>query len=238
MDLVRDLVSLGRAAREKEQIKVRQPIQKILVDGKYEELISDLIPLIKEELNLKEVVFEKDLSKFMDYTLKPNFKFAGPILGSKIKSLGKALGKLNPSEIVPKLERGESLQLDLDGEEVDINKDYVLINISAKEGFMVQMENNLFVILDTTLTKELILEGLAREFVSKVQQMRKNEDFEVTDNINIFFDGDEKMAQAIEAFQEYIMQETLALSIKRVDDPGLERQNLNDHSTGIKVERV
>ena len=89
MDLVRDLVSLGRAAREKEQIKVRQPIQKILVDGKYEELISDLIPLIKEELNLKEVVFEKDLSKFMDYTLKPNFKFAGPILGSKIKS-GKA----------------------------------------------------------------------------------------------------------------------------------------------------
>ena len=103
---------------------------------------------------------------------------------------------------------------------------------------MVQMENNLFVILDTTLTKELILEGLAREFVSKVQQMRKNEDFEVTDNINIFFDGDEKMAQAIEAFQEYIMQETLALSIKRVDDPGLERQNLNDHSTGIKVERV
>lgn len=238
MDLVRDLVSLGRAAREKEQIKVRQPIQKILVDGKYEELISDLIPLIKEELNLKEVVFEKDLSKFMDYTLKPNFKFAGPILGSKIKSLGKALGKLNPLEIVPKLERGESLQLDLDGEEVDINKDYVLINISAKEGFMVQMENNLFVILDTTLTKELILEGLAREFVSKVQQMRKNEDFEVTDNINIFFDGDEKMAQAIEAFQEYIMQETLALSIKRVDDPGLERQNLNDHSTGIKVERV
>jgi isoleucyl-tRNA synthetase len=238
MDLVRDLVGLGRAARAQEQIKVRQPIQKVLIDGKYEDLISDLVPLIKEELNLKEVVFEKDLSKFMDYSLKPNFKVAGSILGPKIKSLGKALSQLDASEVVPKLEAGENLYLNLDGEEVEIKKDYVLINISAKEGFMVQMENNLFVILDTTLTQELVEEGFAREFVSKVQQMRKNENFEVMDNINIYYNGDEEITQAIEKYDEYIKQETLAVSIEKVEDSNLEQQNLNDHSTGIRVEKI
>lgn len=238
MDLVRDLVGLGRAARAQEQIKVRQPIQKVLVDGKYEDLISDLAPLMLEELNVKEVVFEKDLSRFMEYSLKPNFKVAGPILGPKIKNLSKELARLNAMEVVPKLEEGGSITLTLDGEEVEIKKDFVSINITAKEGFMVEMQNNLFVILDTTLTQELIQEGLAREFVSKVQQMRKAEDFEVTDKINIYFDGDEEVAQAIDAFRDYIMQETLALSIQRVNQPELEGQNLNDHLTGIEVERV
>src|SRR5699024_7433062 len=93
MDLVRDLVGLGRAARSQEQIKVRQPIQKVMIDGKYEELIADLIPLIKEELNVKQVSFERELSNFMDYSLKPNFKVAGPILGPKIKLLGRALSQ-------------------------------------------------------------------------------------------------------------------------------------------------
>ena len=238
MDLVRDLVGLGRAARAQEQIKVRQPIQKVLVDGKYEDLISDLAPLMLEELNVKEVVFEKDLSRFMEYSLKPNFKVAGPILGPKIKNLSKELARLNAMEVVPKLEEGGSITLTLDGEEVEIKKDFVSINITAKEGFMVEMQNNLFVILDTTLTQELIQEGLAREFVSKVQQMRKAEDFEFTDKINIYFDGDEEVAQAIDAFRDYIMQETLALSIQRVNQPELEGQNLNDHLTGIEVERV
>ncbi|MCR1900113.1 isoleucine--tRNA ligase [Irregularibacter muris] len=238
MDLVRDLVGLGRAARAQEQIKVRQPLQKVLIDGKYEDLISDLVPLMEEELNVKEVDFEKDLNAFMDFNLKPNFKVAGPILGPKIKLLGKELSKLNANEVAPKLEAGESLLLNLDGEEVEIKKDFVMINISAKEGFMVQMENNLFVILDTTLTEELINEGFARELVSKVQQMRKNEDFEVTDQIRITYDGDETIQEAVGAFEEYIKQETLAVSIEKAQDDTLEKQNLNDHMTGMKVERV
>ncbi|NNA37634.1 isoleucine--tRNA ligase, partial [Pseudomonas lundensis] len=236
--LVRDLVGLGRAARAQEQIKVRQPLQKVLIDGKYEDLISDLVPLMEEELNVKEVDFEKDINAFMDFNLKPNFKVAGPILGPKIKLLGKELSKLNANEVAPKLEAGESLLLNLDGEEVEIKKDFVMINISAKEGFMVQMENNLFVIIDTTLTEELINEGFARELVSKVQQMRKNEDFEVTDQIRITYDGDETIQEAVGAFEEYIKQETLAVSIEKAQDDTLEKQNLNDHMTGMKVERV
>ncbi len=238
MDLVRDLVGLGRAARAQAKIKVRQPLQKILVDGKYEDLISDLVPLIEEELNIKEVIFEKNLRDFMNFSLKPDFKTAGPVLGSKIKSLGKALAQLEASEVVPKLEAGENIELDLDGDITTITKDYVMITIAAKEGFTVEMANNLFVILDTTLTKELINEGLAREFISKVQQMRKSSGFEVADNINIYFDGNDEIAKAIEIHKDYIMQETLAVTVERVKDGSLEKQNLNDHDTGIKVEKI
>ncbi|NLM04512.1 MAG: isoleucine--tRNA ligase [Clostridiales bacterium] len=238
MDLVRDLVKLGRATREKSKIKVRQPLQKIIIDGRHEAVIDDLIPLIKEELNIKEVQFENELKEFMDYSLKPNFRVAGPKLGKKIKDFGKALSDLDASDVVPKLEAGESITIDLDGEEFEIDSEYVMINISAKEGFTVEMENNLFVILDTTLNQELIDEGFAREFISKVQQMRKNNGYDVIDNIKIYFDGDDEIAKAVEKHNDYIMQETLAISIERVNDDSLEKQDLNDHETGIKVERV
>ena len=107
MDLVRDIVGLGRASREKAQIKVRQPIKEVLLDGKYEEKLSLLIDLIKEELNVKNVVFEKDLSQFMNFELKPNFKHVGPILGPKVGVFGKELSKLNPHKTVASLEAGE-----------------------------------------------------------------------------------------------------------------------------------
>lgn len=238
MDLVRDLVGLGRAARNQAKIKVRQPIQKILVDGKYEDLIADLVPLIQEELNVKEIVFEKDLKDYMDVSLKPNFRVAGSILGSKIKLLGAALAKLDATTTAASLEAGETIKVSLEGEEIEIVKDYVMIAISAKEGFTVETENNLFVILDTTLTKELIDEGYAREFISKVQQLRKNNDYEVTDNIKISYDSDDEIADAVKLHEEYIKQETLAVEITRVSDASMEKQNLNDHDTGIKVERI
>lgn len=238
MDLVRDLVGLGRGAREQVRIKVRQPIQKVLIDGKYEELISYLIPLIQEELNVKEVVFAKNLNDYMNFTLKPNFKTAGPVLGAKMKLMAPALSKLDAAVYAPKLEAGETVTIDLDGEAFEINKDYVMITIAAKEGFTVAMENNLFIIIDTTLTKELIDEGYAREFISKVQQMRKNANFEMMDKISISFNGDDEIANAVEIHKEYIMQETLAEKIVRVTESGFEIQDLNGHDTGMKVERI
>jgi isoleucyl-tRNA synthetase len=238
MDLVRDLVGLGRASRESAKIKVRQPIKEVLIDGKYEEKISDLVPLIKEELNVKEVIFEKDLSQFMNFSLKPNFKIAGPVLGSKVKAFGKKLNELNAHKTVEKLDSGEKLVLNLDGEDVEITKDYVMVTISSKEGFDVAMENNLFVILDTTLTKDLVDEGYAREFISKVQQMRKNNGYEVLDNINIYYSGDDEIREAVELFEDFIKEETLAVSIEKVDEDYFEKQDLNGHMTGIKLEKV
>ncbi|SKC48543.1 isoleucine--tRNA ligase [Maledivibacter halophilus] len=238
MDLVRNLVKLGRASRESVRIKVRQPIQKVLIDGKYGELVSDLVPLIKEELNVKEVVFAKDLKEYMNFSLKPNFRVVGPKLGKKIKSFGKALSNLDASAAVHNLENGGSIEIDLDGEKFEVTDEFVTINISAKEGFTVEMENNLFVILDTTLNEELINEGLARELISKVQQLRKNNGYEMMDNIRIYFHGDDKIANAADIYKDYIMDETLAVSIERVSDDSIEKLDLNDHATGIKLEKV
>lgn len=238
MDLVRSLVTLGRAARESARIKVRQPISEVLIDGKYEEKISHLIPLIQEELNVKEVVFAKSLHEFMDFQLKPNFRVAGPVLGSKIKLFARALAWLDASDAAPRLENGETLTIDLDGEPYEISKENVLITISAREGFNVAAENNLFVILDTTLTQELVDEGLARELVSRVQQMRKNNGYEVTDNIRIFLNADDAVSRAVEHFEDYIKTETLALELVMTSEDSLEEVNLNDHKTGIRLERI
>ena len=126
--------------------------------------------------------------------------------------------------------------MDLDGETFDIEKDFVDVRISAKDGFAVAMENNVFTILETTLTDELISEGLARELISKVQQMRKQNDYEMMDNIEIYVCADEDVKKAVEAFGDYIKKETLAVSISEKE--GLEEFDLNGHKTGLGVERV
>ncbi|MDR3586083.1 MAG: isoleucine--tRNA ligase [Desulfosporosinus sp.] len=238
MDLVRNLVGLGRSAREQVRIKVRQPVQQILIDGKYEQLIDYMLPLIQEELNVKAVVFAKDLSQYMNFSLKPNFKVAGSIFGPKVKSLGKVLSGLDASSVVPRLEAGETISIEVEGEPVNLVKDYVITTIAAKEGFTMTVEDNLFVILDTTLTKELIDEGYARECVSKVQQMRKNNGYEMMDKIKIYFDGDEEIAEAVTLYEDYIKKETLADDIKRIEDTNLEKQNINGHETGLKLEKL
>ena len=236
MDLVRSLVALGRGTREKERIKVRQPLSEIMVDGKYRPLIEDLTDLIKEELNVREVVFADKLDEFMNFSLKPDFKVAGPVLGSKIKLLAGALAKADAAALTAELEAKGSVEMELDGEKFDIKREYVDVRISAKEGFAVAMENNVFTILDTTITPELAREGLARELISKVQQMRKQEDFEMMDNIRIFVDADDDVKAAIDVYGDYIRKETLAVSIEERD--GLEKYDLNGHKTGIGVERI
>lgn len=238
MDLVRAMVALGRGTREKERIKVRQPLQEILVDGKYEPLIGDMVDLIKEELNVKSVVFERKLDDYMNYSLKPNFKVAGPALGGKIKAFGSALTKADPALVAAALEReGGAYVIEVDGERFEITKDFVDVNISAKEGFTAAMENNVFTILDTTITPELAEEGLARELVSKVQQMRKQKDFDMMDRIRIFVTADEGVKKALDEYKDYIVKETLA-DVLEYGEADLPQYDLNGHKTGIDVERA
>ena len=237
MDLVRSLVALGRASRESARIKVRQPIQEILVDGKYESRIAHLVPLIREELNVKEVVFAKDLKEYMDFRMKPNFKVAGPVLGGRIRLLAKALAAMDACDVAPRLEEGETMTVVLDGEDYPISKENVQITISAKKGFNIAAENNLFVVLDTTLTPDLIDEGLARELVSKVQQMRKNNGYEVMDHIRIMLNADDAVQKAVEGHRKFIMKETLALEMEWAKDFSPEKFNLNGHTTGIRIEK-
>ncbi len=237
MDLVRTLVSLGRGIREKERIKVRQPLNEVLVDGKYEDIISDLTPLITEELNVKRVVFENDLDQYMNFTLKPNFRAAGPALGKNVKAFGAYMAKVDPKEFITEIENKGSVVVELNMEDYTITKDFLDIRIEAKEGFAVAMENNVFAILDTTLDQNLIDEGLARELISKVQQMRKAEDFEMMDNINIYVDCDEDVKAAVEKHMDYIKSETLAVDLEFCDAE-MDKYDLNGHKTGIKVYRI
>ena len=209
MDLVRNLISIGRYVREEAKIKVRQPIKEALIDGANQDLISDLVPLIQEELNVKEVLFTTDIANYMNFMVKPNFKVAGPIFGANIKYFTNALAELSV-ENISKLRNNETIELEVEGDNYTISSDMVDIRISSKEGFNVGMENNNFIILNTELTEELINEGIAREIVSKVQQLRKNKDFNIVDRINIEYEGNDKVTEVFTLFEEYIKNETLA----------------------------
>ncbi|QOR34080.1 isoleucine--tRNA ligase [Clostridium sp. 'deep sea'] len=234
MDLVRDLVKLGRSGRESVKIKVRQPISQVLVDGKYESLIGDMVDLIKEELNVKKVVFTNELSQYMSFSLKPNFRVAGPMLGKNVGAFNKQLNLLNAYEIAMSLENGEEPTIKVADTVVKLNKELIQVNLAAREGFTVSMENNLFIILDTQLSQQLINEGLAREFVSKVQQMRKNNGYDVSDRISIYFKSTAEVATALHEYNEWVKQETLADALQEVNE-NLEIINLNGYETGIKL---
>ena len=235
MDLVRHLISLGRNIREEVKIKVRQPISEALIDAKNKDLISDLTPLIMEELNVKEVVFTEDISKFMNFSVKPNFKEVGKVLGSKIKEFQSKLQELT-SDDINLLRDNKEITIKLDNEDFTVNSNMVLINSVSKEGFDVALEDNDFIILNTELTSDLINEGIAREFVSKIQNLRKQKDFDIVDRINIYYSGDKEIDNSVDEFKEFIKNETLALEIiKRESSNSVD---LNGHKASIDVEVV
>ena len=235
MDLVRDLISLGRNAREEAKIKVRQPISEVILDDKVKKTIKDLESLIYEEFNVKEIVYAKDLSEYMTFVIKPNFKVCGPIFGNKIKDLTEKLNSLSQEEIV-KLSNGEELKIKLD-QEYTITPDMVDIRINSKEGFNAANYMGNFIILDTTLTKDLINEGIARELISKVQQMRKNKDFDIVDRIKLYYDKNDEFKEAIKDYVDMIKNETLSLEITEKANDG-EEVDLNGLNVKIYIEQI
>ena len=232
MDLVRDLISTGRFVREEAKIKVRQPLSECLIDGKYKDILGDLTSLINEELNVKKVTFVEDLSQYMNFLIKPNFKVCGAMFGSKMKDYQNVLADLQ-GEDLELLLKEETITVDFGGERLDITPDMVDIRIESKPGFNVGMENNKFIILNTELTRDLILEGLAREFVSKVQNLRKAQEFDIVDRITLNYDGDDEIKEALAMFKDYIMDETLATEFNNTK--GDEIIDINGHEVSITI---
>ena len=232
MELVRNLISLGRNAREEAKIKVRQPISEVIIDGKNKKVLADVIDLIKEELNVKEIVFAENLNEYMNFSIKPNFKNAGSILGSKMPEFVKYLNSLKEEEI-----NNIRNNMDLEFEGTKITEDLIDIKINAKEGFNVATENNNFIILNTTLTEELLNEGLAREFVSKIQQLRKTENFDVEDRINIYIDANKDFINQLMTNMEYIKAETLCLNFKE-DKKASTKLTINEYEILVTLERL
>lgn len=232
MDLVRDLISLGRNVREEEKIKVRQPILEVILDGKNKSILEGLEELIKEELNVKEIIFEEDLSKYMNFKVKPNFKEAGKVIGNKMKDFVKYLDNLSDDEIKC-VNKGESLTFD----EIEITPELLDIKIESKEGMKVAMEDNKFIILNTTLTDDLIKEGVAREVVSKVQNLRKEKDFDIENRIKLYYNSNDYFEEVLNDFGDYIKDETLAVEL--IKDSNLtDKYNINDIEVYLDVERI
>ena len=232
MDLVRDLISLGRNVREEQKIKVRQPIKEVILDGKNKDILSDLTDLIKEELNVKEIVFEDDLSKYMNFIVKPNFKEAGKVMGSKMKEFTNFLSSLDEEQI-NKLRNNETISFG----DIDVTSNLIDIKIISKEGFNTANMNNNFIILNTSLNDELIKEGYAREFVSKIQNLRKEKDFDIENRIKLYYNSNDYFDSIVEEFNDYIKKETLSLEIIK-DENISNKQLINDIEVSFDVEKV
>ncbi len=234
MDLVRDVCSLGRFAREEVNIKVRQPISNLILPAKDKAILGDLISVVMEELNVKNIEFREDMSEYLEFAVKPNFKVLGKTLGSKIKILQEVISKLNSSD-VDKINNG-GLAVNLDGEYFTLTEENVIITTIQKPGFASSSNSKTCVVLETTLTEELILEGLAREFVRKVQALRKDSDFQITDHIKLSYNGTDNVKKMIEEYKDYVMGEVLGDELIEINDEPTEE--LNDEKVVIKVERV
>ena len=235
MDLVRDICSLGRDARETANIKVRQPISEVIIDSSVKDIIGDLDSIIKEELNVKEISYKSDMTDYLKYSLKPNFKVLGKELGPKVKLLGEVLSKLSSPDCYKAY--NDLLTIKLDGEDFTLDRENTILSMEVKDGYTASSNSNLCVVLNTNLTESLILEGLAREMVRTVQSLRKEADFVITDHIKVYYKGDNDIDDMLKEFNEYVKNETLAEEIVKKDVKSTD-YDLNGHSVKIEVERI
>ena len=235
MDLVIELISYARNIREEAKIKVRQPISEVIFEEKYKEKIGEFESLFKEELNVKNVNWTNDLSKYLTITYKPNFKEVGKVFGSDIKAFGEYLNNITEDDS-KKLESGE-LTIKLNDKEYEVTPNYVIKTINSKDGYKAVMLNYKTVIINTALDKDLINEGIAREIVSKVQNLRKTSGFDIADRIDMIYNASKEVVDAINEFKEYIMDEVLALTLEESDMAETEFK-INDYDMKVSIKQV
>ena len=238
MDLVLSTVTMGRALRAKHQLKIRQPLPKIFLvtrDPEAKNVLEEFSELIIDELNIKEVDITPDEEELVHLSAKANFKTLGHKLGKKMKTAAQTIAELNLDEI-RKLQNGDNISFKIEGETLDLTPEDVLIQRQEKEGLLVETDNLLTVALDTELNEDLIREGFAREFMNKVQNMRKEMDLNVMDRIRISFQGSAELNTALETFSDFICTETLANELQPQETMDGTEWNLNGESCKIKVE--
>ena len=242
MDVAQHVVYLVRAIRAKSNLKVRQPLKKLIVviDKNMKDALSKMKDVILEEVNIKELEILEDDSTLVHKSAKANFKTIGPKFGKNVKTVAERIKNFNSADI-SSIEKGEAVSLEIDGESLSINIEDVEILSEQIAGWIVESENGVTVAVDTQLTKELISEGLAREFVNRIQNMRKDAGFQVTDKINIAFSGNSDFVAAINSFANYISVETLAEKIEnKIELNGgfLQDWKIGGDEIKIKIEKL
>ena len=209
MDEVLKIVVMGRAARNAANIKNRQPIGDMYVKAPAA-LSRFYVDIIEDELNVKKVTFAEDVSAFTTYSFKPQLRTVGPKYGKQLGGIQKTLAALDGSSAMDELNEKGMLKFDIDGTEVTLFKEDLLISMEQKEGFVTEADNTVTVVLDTNLTEELIEEGFVFEVISKIQTMRKDSKFEVTDHIKVAVTDNEKLGGIVMANKESIATKVLA----------------------------
>lgn len=236
MDRVINIVSLGRTARNACAIKNRQPLSELLIRAdKFDSLPEEYLDILKEELNVKKIAFISDSSGFASYEIKPQLRTLGPKYGPLIGKIREHLAQCDSSALVNAVRKGETVTVSIDNTLVAFKEEDLLISDKNKEGYQTVSEKGITVILNTELSQELIQEGLMRELVSKIQTMRKESGFNVTDHIVVTYSCGEKLAEVIEKYKSEIMQDTLADSITAGSGASLKDINGEEISLSLEV---
>ena len=218
MEALLEVVQLGRACRNAASMKVRQPAARLFVKGaSFHEAYQ---VLCEDELNVKQVIFTDSARDYTTHKLKPQLRTLGPKYGKLLGKISQQLAQMDGNDVVEAFERGEQVAFEVDGTAVTLSKEDVLTEPMQKEGFTALEDKGVTVVLDTTLTPELVQEGYAREVISKIQTMRKDTDFEVTDRIDVRYSCGDTLASAIDASREMIMNGVLALTLDREEADG------------------
>lgn len=237
MEEVLDIVVMGRAARNTANIKNRQPIGTMYVRA--ERPLDDMFKaVVADELNVKNVEFKDDLSDFTSYTFKPQLKTVGPKYGKLLNGIRTHLAELNGREAMKELESTGSLSFDIDGQNVVLSKEDLLIDTAQMEGYVTEEDSTVTVVLDTNLSDALIEEGFVREIISKIQTMRKEAGFEVMDKIVVYSMGNQKIEGYMKEYREEILSDVMASDIRFDEVKGYTKEwSINGESVTLGVEK-
>jgi len=240
MQNVLDIVVLGRACRNTANVKNRQPLRKIFVcSERRTELSEGLLEIAKDELNVKEVEYLIDATKFVTYKIKPQLKTLGPKYGAKLGKVRKFLDTCNANEVVSTVKKGEIYKVDFEGDAFEFSIDDLLISTESAEGFIASSDNGITVVMDTVVTDELRAEGVVRELISKIQSMRKEAGFEVVDRITInYLTDSQEIKNSLENGKD-LKSVVLADSIVEGDGQGFKKElDINGNNCTIILNKV
>ena len=244
MQQVRSLTALGRKARNRAEIKVRQPLSQMIVrpKGDMNDLAGESLQLLKEELNLKQVSFEEDLESYFAPVVEPDFSALGPKFGSDAQKIGDRIEAEDSELIATALEDQGKFTLEIDGETFEVTAKEVKLSQDTKPNYVRVEDNNYVLLLNTKLTEELRQEGYVRELIRRIQQLRKEAGFEVTDRIELYCKADKAINGAIQEHTDYLKAETLAQELSTEDIPSeadiTSEESLNGKKAKIALKRV
>ena len=239
MEDVLEIVALGRAARNGSNIKNRQPLQKLYIATDRKVNLSEgLLNIAKDELNIKEFEILHDASRFVSYKLKPQLKTLGPKYGKVLGAIRSFLDTCNAAEVVSTVKAGKIYAVDLEETHVEFSLDDLLISSEPAEGFVSESSDGLTVVLDVHLTEELKLEGAVRELVSRIQNMRKEAGFEVTDRIILGFKADGISGKVLREKADEIKSDVLAEAITETPDGFVKDFDINGESVTLGVKKI